>query len=227
MSDTISLIMSDSCTRKGLAPQVLQTGDLLPGVEAADPGVEPGQPHQIHGVQQGKEIVPDPTVQHPPHLGRILIEVRQLKDAQLRHILRQLAQGDPGKIDAPEPHLLNDALLGSQLPAAVHGHLHPAVGLLVQQARKGQSGLGGGVILRLVLGIAQDQIRPRLLVFPAGSAAAEGGRSSPGRGQQHLPPGDPGPHRRASSGCSRVSRLIRFRYWVGVSPVRFLKARAK
>ena len=204
--------------------QLCQTCDLLAGVEAAHTGIEPGKPRQVDRIQPGQKLVPDASVQHTPHLAGILIEERQLQHVQGRHVFCQLAQRDTGKVDAAELDLLDDAHLRPQLSLAVHGHLHPASGLLFQQVSKGQSRLRGGVILRLVLGVAQHQlrlVRSRFLLL-AGSKAQHG---SGGR-RQHLPPGKRPAHSAAS--CWSLAALAAcFRYWVGVTPVRFLKARAK
>ena len=61
--------------------EVRQCLHLFAGVEAADAGAEPRQAHKVHRAKAGEEFIADLTVQHPPHLGRVGIEKRQLQYA--------------------------------------------------------------------------------------------------------------------------------------------------
>ena len=209
-----------------LALQIDQCRGLFPGVKAADTGIEPRKPHQIHIFQRGEEPIPDAAVQHPPHLLGILVKVRQLQHAQVLQQTGQLAEGDTGKINAAKLHLLNDAQLSPQLSAAVHHHFYPAIRPPGHHLGKGQRSLGGGVILRLVLRIAEDELRLRLCRRGLRCrAAGQGPQCRTGRAHQQAAAGDAcfPLHKWASADFLPACR----RYWVGVIPVRFLKARAK
>ena len=199
--------------------QIIQPGHLFPGVEAAHTGVEPRKPYQVHPIQYGQKLIADAAVQHPPHLLGIAVQVRQLQHAELRLVLCQLAQGHAGKIHPAELHLLDDALLCAQFRPAVNHHLHPTIRALRHKLGKGLCRLAGGVVLRLVLRIAQDErlllLRRSRLRRTACNCQRRGCRKQ----TQQLTAG----HSRAS----RAAFAASFRYWVGVMPVRFLKARAK
>ena len=110
---------------EGQPHEICQRLHLFAGVEAADPGVEPRQPHKVHRAEAGEEPIPDLAVQHPPHLRGVGVEERQLQNAQGGQLLRQLAQGDAGKVNAAILHLLDDALLGPQPASAVDDDLDP------------------------------------------------------------------------------------------------------
>ena len=205
----------------GQALQIRKACHLLPGVDAAHTGIEPGKAGQLQRLQRGEELVADGPIQHAPHLVSVGVKVRQLQYAQRRFILSQLAEGHAREVNAAELHLLDHALLRAQFSPAVHQHFHAAIGALGHKIRKGQRRLRSRIILRLVLRIAQDQFRPLLLLHRL-MAAARHRQCQHGcakQGGQHLAAG----HRRAS----RAALAASLRYWVGVMPVRFLKVRAK
>ena len=182
---------------------------------------KPGKARQLQRLQRGEELVADGPIQHAPHLVGVGVKVRQLQYAQRRFILSQLAEGHAGEVNAAKLHLLDHALLRAQLSPAVHQHFHAAIGALGHKIRKGQRRLRSRIILRLVLRIAQDQFRPRLVLYRL-MAAARHRQCQHGcakQGGQHLAAG----HSRAS----RAALAASLRYWVGVMPVRFLKVRAK
>ena len=184
---------------EGQPHEVCQRLHLFAGVEAADPGVEPRQPHKVHRAEAGEEPIPDLAVQHPPHLGRIGIEKRKLQYAQGRLILGQLAQRDAGKVDAAVLHLLDDALLGPQPASAVDDDLDPPLRPLGHKVGEGQRGLRGGVILGLVLGIAQDKLRTGIFL---GSAAAHSAQCRAGGQRQHTAAGNHPPAHSPASGSA-------------------------
>ena len=172
---------------------------LFAGVEAADAGVEPRQAHEVHRAEAGEEFIADLAVQHPPHLGRIGIEKRKLQYAQGRLILGQLAQRDAGKVDAAVLHLLDDALFGPQFPAAVDHDFDPPLRPLSHKVGKGQSGLSGGIILGLVLGVAQDELRAGVLFR---LAAAHSAQRRTGGQRQHTAAGNHPPAHSPASGSA-------------------------
>ena len=117
-----------------------------------------------------------------------------------------MAERHAGKIDAAELHLLNDALLCAKFSPAVNKDLHPAAGALRHKVRKGERRLRGGVIFRLVLGVAQNQLRARLILYRLMAAAGN-------RQRQHRRTEQGGEHLAAGHGCtSRAVRAASFRY---------------
>ena len=182
---------------EGQPHEVCQRLHLFAGVEAADPGVEPRQPHKVHRAEAGEEPIPDLAVQHPPHLRGVGVEERQLQNAQGGQLLRQLAQGDAGKVNAAILHLLDDALLGPQPASAVDDDLDPPLRPLGHKVGEGQRGLRGGVILGLVLGVAQDKLRAGIFL---GSAAAHSAQCRACGQRQHTAAGDPPPAQSSASG---------------------------
>ena len=107
------------------------------------------------------------------------IQIGHLKYIQLGHKLSQGRQGYPGKIHPAKLKLFNHCFLVSENTARIDLYLHPAPGLFIYQLCKFISSLGGGIILRLILSICQDELRNCLLRRAVLASACTG------RGQNH------------------------------------------
>ena len=68
-------------------------------------------------------------------------------------------QGDPGKVNAAEFHLLHDSQLVPQSGVGVDLNFHLPAGALRHQLGEVEGGLCGGVVLCLVLRIGQHKFR--------------------------------------------------------------------
>ena len=136
----------------------------------------------------------------------ILIKIGQLQHAQGRLVFCQLTEGHTGEVDTAELHLLDDALFRSQLSPAVNEDLYPSAGALGHEVCKGECCLCGGVVLRLVLGVAQNQLRARLVLYRLMAAAGN-------RQRQHRRTEQSGKHLAAGHGwTSRAAFAASLRY---------------
>ena len=151
---------------------------------------------------------------------------RAIRQIEAGRRLAELAAEAPEPETAPEQetdpaelHLLDDALLRAQLCPAVNQHLHPAIRALRHKLGKGACRLAGGIVLRLVLRVAQNERFLLLRRSRLRRTACNCQRRGCCQQMQQLTAGH--------SCASRAALAASFRYWVGVMPVRFLKARAK
>ena len=118
----------------------------------------------LHHLQ---EFFPDGAVQHPPHMRRIPVQIRQQQNIQLGQVIRDDGQGHPGKVHSADGQLFPDFFLRAELPACLDLNDHFSIGALPYQIRKTLGTLCSGVPGRLIVRIGQHILRRRGRFRPA------------------------------------------------------------
>ena len=95
------------------------------------------------------------SVQYPPHMFRIQIQVRQLEHIHLRDIFRELGKGNSGKINAAELHLPDDFTFRPFYAFRIDENPNPAFRPFFHHLGKLYGAQCRRIILRLIFGRRQ------------------------------------------------------------------------
>ena len=106
-----------------------------------------------------EDAIPQFPVQYGPHMGSIPVGIGEHESRCSGNKILHRRKGYTGQVNASKSHLFHYGAFISQFPVAVYINANTPAGLCVYLLGKKVSGLGGGMILRLVICITQHQFR--------------------------------------------------------------------